>query len=44
MKRIHLPAALLLLVAPCWALAQSSYPMVMGIHPLAAQIGQTTEH
>ncbi|HVC96118.1 MAG TPA: hypothetical protein VND64_20715, partial [Pirellulales bacterium] len=35
---------LLVLLAASSARGQTSYPMLMGLKPLAAQIGQTTEH
>lgn len=41
-----LAIAVLLLAAaiPTQALAQSSYPMLMSLKPVAAQVGQTSEH
>ena len=35
---------LVLLVSSSQSMAQTSYPMVMSIHPVAAQTGATTEH
>ena len=42
MKRLTL--AWLLFIAPAGAIAQTSYPMVMSVKPVAAQIGHTSEH
>lgn len=39
-----LTITLLLCHSPSFVAAQSSYPMLMSIHPVAAQVGQTSEH
>jgi hypothetical protein len=43
MQRIALIAGLWLGLATA-AQAQTSYPMLMSVHPVAAQTGQTSEH
>src|SRR5688572_8546035 len=40
---IVVPLALCL-IAPTLSRAQTSYPMLMSLNPVAAQTGQTTEH
>ncbi|MGH7135431.1 MAG: PPC domain-containing protein, partial [Pirellulales bacterium] len=42
-QRLALAAMLLLTPCPSTAVAQTSYPMLMGLKPLAVQIGATTE-
>ncbi|HEV3006594.1 MAG TPA: hypothetical protein VGX78_19140, partial [Pirellulales bacterium] len=43
--RLGIPATLLIFLSiiPASAVAQTSYPMLMGLKPLAVQIGATTE-